>query len=210
MIVRSLLFLFLVGGIVAPAELSTMQHRHLVSHQKESEEFSMVNREIRSRMNDKSSEIHRNVTATIIEECKIYGVDPLFVIAVIEVESKFEIRAISRSGAHGLMQIMPVTFRTISGLPPTLDPTENIKTGVKYIRYLYDRGFGRDNPEHLLLAYNKGPGGARALSELEIRQESYAPKVMRKYRRLLKNNGFNPEQAKKLFIRDKKGVNISQ
>ncbi len=83
-----------------------------------------------------------------------YSVDPTLVTAVISTESNFNELAISRSGAMGLMQLMPDTA-THLGVQDPFDPKDNIEGGVKYLRYLIERFKG--NLEHAIAAYNSGP-----------------------------------------------------
>src|SRR4029450_10179715 len=82
-----------------------------------------------------------------------YNVSPDVVAAVIEAESEFNPRAVSRRGARGLMQLMPKTAKTL-GLDAPFDPRENIEAGVRHLRALMDR-FG-DNLPLVLAAYNAG------------------------------------------------------
>lgn len=144
------------------------------------------------------------VSKAIVEECLIHSVDPLFVIAIIQAESNFEVEAVSPTGARGLMQIMPSTFRSMSNARRMFDPVENVRAGIRYLRHLYDKGFGkREGPEVLLLAYNQGPGNAlRSMSSGEHTEESrvYVPRTMSIYKNLLKKHGFDPKDTKKLFI----------
>jgi soluble lytic murein transglycosylase len=94
------------------------------------------------------------------------GFDPVFVMALVRVESGFSPLARSRRGAMGLMQIMPVTAREMAlrlGLEPDRivldDPAMNIRLGVKYLEVLRQE-FGGDRVA-LLAAYNAGPKKAR-------------------------------------------------
>src|SRR5574341_2662381 len=50
----------------------------------------------------------------IQETAKRHGLDPLFVAALIYSESSFKPRAVSKSGAVGLMQIMPTTAEQLA------------------------------------------------------------------------------------------------
>jgi soluble lytic murein transglycosylase-like protein len=85
-----------------------------------------------------------------------HGVDPLFVHAVIAVESGHSPDAVSSAGAEGLMQLMPRTARML-GVGDSFDPRENVEAGVTYLRRLADE-FGT---VLALAAYNAGPGAVR-------------------------------------------------
>jgi soluble lytic murein transglycosylase-like protein len=84
---------------------------------------------------------------------KEQGLDAALVRAVIQVESGYEPRARSKSGAVGLMQLMPETARQYGVAPRRLyDPNANIEAGAKHLKSLLDH-----LPLHLALAaYNAG------------------------------------------------------
>lgn len=91
----------------------------------------------------------------IIERyCDKYGVDPVLVRAVIQVESDFNPRTVSHKGARGLMQLMPGTAKRF-GVIDMHDPEQNIQGGVRYLAFLLQL-FG-DKPR-ALAAYNAGEG----------------------------------------------------
>jgi hypothetical protein len=82
-----------------------------------------------------------------------YGVPMKLVSAVIQAESGFNPRAVSRKGAQGLMQLMPTTAATL-GVRNSFDPRQNIDGGVRHLRSLIDR-FANNLP-FALAAYNAG------------------------------------------------------
>lgn len=93
-----------------------------------------------------------------------HGVDPDLVMGLIHQESSFEIRAQSRVGAIGLMQLMPATGRELArrafgilpGGPRLNEPEVNIDLGATYLAQLIRTFDGQT--EVALAAYNAGPG----------------------------------------------------
>jgi len=96
--------------------------------------------------------------AFVTEASKRFAVPEHWIRSVMRVESAGEVRARSRKGAMGLMQIMPGTWTDLRaryglGADP-YDPRDNILAGAAYLRELYQR-FGVPG---FLAAYNAGPG----------------------------------------------------
>ena len=89
-----------------------------------------------------------------------YDLDIALVYSIIRVESDFNEKAVSPSGAKGLMQIMPSTAKWIAKeLGETydenmlFDPNKNISFGCFYLQYLKQR-FSDINA--VICAYNAG------------------------------------------------------
>lgn len=123
---------------------------------------------------------------------RIYEVAPELILAVIETESVFNPRAVSQSGAVGLMQLVPHSggleaSKLVYGEPKLLTreelsrPDQNIELGAAYLRILLRRHFSeyQTEPRKLLLlviaSYNCGPRRVKtALGEQDIRSLSSA------------------------------------
>lgn len=82
-----------------------------------------------------------------------YGVDKSLVKAVIQAESGYNPKAVSRVGAQGLMQLMPKTAQDLK-VTDCFNPSENIRGGVRYLRFLLDTFKG--DVTLALAAYNAG------------------------------------------------------
>src|SRR5213594_1264050 len=93
------------------------------------------------------------IEAHIREVAVRYDIPPILVAAIVEAESEFNPRAVSRRGARGLMQLMPGTASSLR-VSDTFDPYENIEGGVRHLRGLMDRYHG--NLPLVLAAYNAG------------------------------------------------------
>jgi len=91
----------------------------------------------------------------ILESATRYRIDAALLRAVINAESAYDPKAVSRRGAAGLMQLMPATARRL-GVSNVFDPVENIRGGTRYLGELMQRF---DNDLNLTLAaYNAGEG----------------------------------------------------
>lgn len=107
-----------------------------------------------------------------------YNLDPRLIVAVIKVESGFNVYAVSCSGAQGLMQMIPSTAASMN-VNDSFDPAQNIMGGARYLRMLIDR-FG--SLELAVAAYNVGPGNV-SRGYIPASASYYVSKVMRAYGR---------------------------
>lgn len=84
-----------------------------------------------------------------------YQVDVELLKAMAKAESGFDPNATSKSGAMGIMQLMPSTAKGL-GVKDAYDPEQNIMGGAKYIASLLEKYDG--NVSYALAAYNAGSG----------------------------------------------------
>lgn len=125
----------------------------------------------------------RDLTDLIIKVSIQEDIDPLLVAAIIKAESTFHTKAISPTGAHGLMQIQPDTARYISQIIDQPweserfieDPEYNLRLGINYLKYLSNK-FNGDLLK-VLAAYNWGPGNVKRVGGVV----SSMPAETRKY-----------------------------
>lgn len=96
---------------------------------------------------------NKNLEEIYTEASMTYGVSSDLLKAMTKQESNFDPNATSRSGAQGLMQLMPATAAGL-GVSNAYDPYQNIMGGAKYIRQMLDRYNG--NLSLALAAYNAG------------------------------------------------------
>jgi soluble lytic murein transglycosylase-like protein len=122
--------------------------------------------------------------AIIEAAAKSAGVEPNLLRAVIVVESGFNSRAVSKSGAVGLMQLMPATAARF-GVFNRYDPLQNVRGGALYLGFLIKRF--RQNVHLALAAFNAGEDAVDRYSwqiPPFIETLEYIPKVLKIYQAL--------------------------
>lgn len=120
------------------------------------------------------------LSPVIDEAAQSAGVDRALLMAVIDVESGGNPRAVSPKGASGLMQLMPGTGRR-HGASDLFDPRQNIGAGARYLKALM-RQFGE--LPLVLAAYNAGEGAVQMYGgQMPPYAEtmSYVPRVIARY-----------------------------
>jgi soluble lytic murein transglycosylase-like protein len=127
--------------------------------------------------------VARATSALVRDAARAAGVDPSLVAAVALTESGGAPNALSRSGAAGIMQLMPATAQAL-GVTDPYDATQNVRGGALYLRELLDR-FGGD-VRLALAAYNAGPGAVARFGGIPPFAETrtYVARVLDAYRRL--------------------------
>ena len=114
-------------------------------------------------------------------EAERAGLDPQLVLAVMDIESDFNRYAHSRSGAQGLMQIMPF-WKEIYGNPndDLYNPMVSLRYGCTILRHYMDK---YSNRREALAAYNGSLGRStypdkilrRLESRWQFKADRYAP-----------------------------------
>jgi soluble lytic murein transglycosylase-like protein len=155
-----------------------------------SDAFRRIDERLADRLPSLGVDDRGRLAGAIVREAEEAGLDPLLVLAVIEVESSFDAEALSGAGAVGLMQLREPTLRhelRRHGLDGDLaDPVTNVQAGVHYLRRLMDAFPGEDLA---LMAYNAGPNrilGFLRAGEIPDRFQVYPRRVKSVLRRLRK------------------------
>jgi soluble lytic murein transglycosylase-like protein len=118
----------------------------------------------------------------IRQAATLYQIPEQLVRAIIRCESDYDPRAVSVSGARGLMQLMPDTA-TLMQVRDIDDPRENIFGGVRLLRILANEFNG--DLELTIAAYNAGDGAVIRFGGIPpyAQTRDYVVNVTRYYRR---------------------------
>jgi soluble lytic murein transglycosylase-like protein len=98
---------------------------------------------------------HQRLVRMVLREAGKHRLDPRLVLAVMQIESRFDPQARSPRDAQGLMQLMPDTAKRFQVEDPT-DALQNLRGGMRYLRWLIDYYHG--DVVLALAAYNSGEG----------------------------------------------------
>lgn len=100
------------------------------------------------------------VAQALVEEARKNDLDPLFLASLVQIESAYDVDAVSTSGALGLGQLMPFTAEGL-GVDPR-DPVQNVAGAARMIAGLVREWDHLDNPRAAALSgYNAGPSVVR-------------------------------------------------
>lgn len=140
-----------------------------------------------------SDEALARLTRSIADESEKHSLDPMLVMAIIEVESRFDQKAVSPQGALGLMQVQPIVVAALveeGKISPAdknrklnlKDPVVNVKVGASYLAHMKDL-FG--DLKIALTAYNAGPTWvSKMIAAKQTLPLQYAAKILSTQRSL--------------------------
>jgi hypothetical protein len=114
-----------------------------------------------------------------------HNIDEDLLASLVRAESGGQVRAVSRTGARGLMQLMPKTATEL-GVTDSFRPDENIAGGSAYLDQLLTRY--HDNVALALAAYNAGPAAVDRYHGIPPYHETraYVARVIREFNRMKK------------------------
>lgn len=111
-----------------------------------------------------------------------HNIDEDLLASLVRAESGGQVRAVSRTGARGLMQLMPKTATEL-GVRDSFKADENIAGGSAYLDQLLTRY--HDNVALALAAYNAGPAAVDKYHGIPPYRETqaYVARVIREFNR---------------------------
>lgn len=198
------LMLLISAGFTHPMRLPALSLKNVLSEFKEIPPLAFEERRKSYKIKALTNYIHHHFkisaskASVIVEEAfhngLKQGVQPELILAIIAVESEFKERAVSKAGAHGLMQVLPSAhpkkIKSIGGRKGLYDLRKNISVGSKILAQYKDLSKG--NIRRTLLRYNGSLNNARS---------RYPDKVFRVYKQM-KNTARLNEQLLAVHTRE--------
>jgi soluble lytic murein transglycosylase len=207
---QKLIFNFLIsalvcGGIPSVADASKASNHSRIAHAKEllgytaykhstvrkSESLTDIGDFVEAMTTEwlpkKYAKRSRSVATAIVRESEKRGLDPIFVLALIQNESRFNPEMRGTHTEIGLMQIKPTTAKWIGkkmhlryrGEKTLLNPVQNIRFGVAFMSMLRDQ-FDEHSPLYIS-AYNMGARRVRQIVADDRMPKDYVQAVMKRY-----------------------------
>lgn len=139
-------------------------------------------------INSENSDLNSNqMTDALIVASLQNKYDPVFLLAVIRTESRFNPKAVGTAGEIGLMQIKPSTAEWIckksgfawKGAKALKDPVYNLQIGAMYFKYL--KKSLKSKSAHYINAYNMGINNLQRLPASSQISHPYYSRVMQNY-----------------------------
>jgi membrane-bound lytic murein transglycosylase MltF len=158
-----------LNGFIKSAKQGTLLGNTLINR------YFKDTKRVRNAMGEESSDRLDETIELIKKHATEYGFDTVLIAAQGYQESGLDQDKRSPVGAIGIMQVMPATARDpVVDVPDISTADNNVKAGVKYLRFLRDHYFSDpamsdfDQTLFAFAAYNAGPGNiskARARSK---------------------------------------------
>lgn len=130
------------------------------------------------------------IASKLIQSCVHHGIDARLMVAIIKTESDFNPKCVSRKGAMGLGQLMPINVLEM-GVKNPFDPLENLESTVQMVKghlvyYLRQAKNLNEALSLALAAYNAGSGAVRRYQGIPPYKETqnYVRKVILLYKQL--------------------------
>lgn len=130
--------------------------------------------------------LSEEIQSFIFQECRINNISEKLVISIIEVESDFDASIISNTNDYGLMQINKINHEEIIaklGITDFLDEKQNIEAGIYMLTQIVSK---YDELNQILMVYNNGEAGAKALWDKGIYETEYSRRVIEKMNKLVR------------------------
>jgi soluble lytic murein transglycosylase-like protein len=129
-----------------------------------------------------SPSANTDVRSLLSQAGKQHDIDVELLASVVHAESDGRANAVSRTGAQGLMQLMPGTARDL-GVKDSFQPDQNINGGTAYLDALLTHY--HDNLALALAAYNAGPAAVEKYHGIPPYRETraYVARVMTEFKR---------------------------
>jgi len=127
-----------------------------------------------------------------------HNVDRDLLASVVKAESNGNVRAVSRAGAQGLMQLMPSTAADL-GVQDSFRPDENVQGGSSYLDALLTHY--HDNLALALAAYNAGPAAVDKYHGIPPYRETrlYVARVIHEFNRRVRAREAQARKAMAAF-----------
>lgn len=122
----------------------------------------------------------RKVVTIVNEIAPGYNMDPRLILALIQQESNFKVKALSHKGAMGLMQLIPATAKRF-GVKNSWDAKQNITGGTRYLAWLLKEYQG--NVAFALAGYNAGENAVARYKGIPPYKETqkYVKRILKVY-----------------------------
>jgi hypothetical protein len=123
-----------------------------------------------------------------------HNLDVDLLASLVKAESGGNVRAVSRAGARGLMQLMPSTAADL-GVEDSFEPRQNVRGGAAYLDALLTRY--HDHLALALAAYNAGPAAVDKYHGIPPYSETraYVARVIHEFNRRVKARRAEPAMA---------------